>query len=391
MVWKRWIFTSPRFCPDDCDRTSFRLARSLYRVGPMFESLDCLTVRELGMRPDQLGAATAIESRMASAFHLCGVADNSAPTKDVGKLNDDCGQLSLLRAVLSPCHEFESRLWTFRVTREANSSPSSSSIKCLAGHRSGSAPSPGAKLAWPVTSKNLPSTGRGIFVTSGGLNAQIVGLGADMSTREHQTRASLVVQGIPGTGTAGGTDGVANPDTILRRVLAPRNDEAPAGGFLREASVSVWTGATGILSDGCTARLGASRLLRPAPGDRVMIWSGDRGRNWVLSVLLRTADDATAVLAVPGPFAIEAPRIGISARAVHIVAEDFLTSTRNRHAVEETRTETTRVRVARIDTDIRRANTADDAIKGTFLQRAGTWISNTTREARLRARTFLFD
>ncbi len=211
-----------------------------------------------------------------------------------------------------------------------------------------------------------------------------------MSRRE-QTAAARAAQGIPGPATAEGTDGVADPASILKRVLARGSDEAPAGGSLREASVSAWTGATGALSDGRTARLGASCLLRPAPGDRVLIWSGDDGRNWVLSVLVRTADDAAALLAAPGPLVIEAPRVGISARAVHIVAEDLLTSTRNRHAVEETRTETARVRVAKIGTDIRRVNTVDDAIEETFLQRAGTWISNTAREARLRARTFLFD
>ena len=212
-----------------------------------------------------------------------------------------------------------------------------------------------------------------------------------MSMREHQTVASRAVLGIPGTATAAGTDETPDPASILKRVLARSNDEAPAGGSLREASVSVWTGTAGVLSDGCTARLGASCLLRPAPGDRILIWSDDHGRNWVLSVLLRTTDDATALLAAPGPLVIEAPRVGISGRAVHVVAEDFLTSTRNRHAVEETRTETARVRVASIGTDIRRVSTVDDAIEGTFLQRAGTWISNTTREARLRARTFLFD
>lgn len=212
-----------------------------------------------------------------------------------------------------------------------------------------------------------------------------------MSTSEHQTVAPRAAREVPGRPAAEATDGVGDPASILRRVLARSNDEAPVGGALREASVSVWTGATGVLSGGCTARLCASCLLRPAPGDRVLIFSGDHGRNWVLSVLRRTSDDATALLAAPGPLVIEAPRVGISTRAAHIVAEDFLTSTRNRHAVEETRTETTRVRVARIGTDIRRASTVDDAIEGTFLQRAGTWISNTTREARLRARTFLFD
>lgn len=211
-----------------------------------------------------------------------------------------------------------------------------------------------------------------------------------MYTREHKATAPRVAQAFPGAATASDTNGVADPASTLRRLLA-RDDDGPACGSLREGNVSVWTETTGVLSDGCTTRLGASCLLRPAPGDRVLVWSGDDGQHWVLSVLRRAAGDETALLAVPCPLAIEAPRVGISARGVHIVSEDFLTSTRNRHAVEETRTETARVRVAHIDTDIRRVNTADDAIEGTFLQRTGTWISNTAREARLRARTFLFD
>lgn len=108
-------------------------------------------------------------------------------------------------------------------------------------------------------------------------------------------------------------------------------------------------------------------------------------------MLHRPAANKPAVLTTSGPLAIEAPRIGISTQALHITSEDFLTCTRHRHAVEDTRTETSRVRVAQVGTDIRRTVTADDTVSGTFLQRAGTWISSTAREARLRARTFLFD
>ena len=66
---------------------------------------------------------------------------------------------------------------------------------------------------------------------------------------------------------------------------------------------------------------------------------------------------------------------------MHIQAEDFLTSTRNRHAVEHVRTETVDTRVAQIGTDVRRAGHASDEVEGTMLQRTGTWISNTV-EAR---------
>lgn len=190
-------------------------------------------------------------------------------------------------------------------------------------------------------------------------------------------------------------DEATHAASVLERVLAHGAGESGAGatspGSLHESHAVAWSGTGGMLADGRAARLGASCLLRPAPGDRVLVWPGPDGQSWVLGVLERAGEDAPAVLATPGPLAVEAPSIGITARAVHIAAEDFLTSTRNRHAVEDTRTESARVRVARIGTDLRRATTVQDVVEGTFLQRTGTWISNTVREARLRARAFLFD
>ena len=196
------------------------------------------------------------------------------------------------------------------------------------------------------------------------------------------------VAAIPATG---GTSGeAAESASVLERVLS-RGSAKHGPDSLHEAVISAWSDTAGMLADGRAARLGASCLLRPAPGDCVLVWSGGDGQCWILAVLQRSDEDATMVLATSSPLAIKASRVGISAQAVHVVAEDFLTSTRNRHAVEETRTETVRVRVAQIGTDIRRVTTADDIVHGTILQRAGTWISNTTRDARLRARTFLFD
>lgn len=184
--------------------------------------------------------------------------------------------------------------------------------------------------------------------------------------------------------------GVNDAASVLERMLA-RPAQPPGMGVMSETTVAAWTESTGTLADGRTARAGASCLLRPVAGDRVLVWSGEGGSRWILSVLERPDDTPAAVLATPGPLTVEAPRIGLAAGAVHIQAEDFLTTTRNRHAVEQTRTETVHVRVAQVGTDIRRATNATDEISGTFLQRAGTWISNTAREARLRARAFLFD
>ena len=184
--------------------------------------------------------------------------------------------------------------------------------------------------------------------------------------------------------------GAGGAPTVLERMLAHPAGQ-PRAGALSETEVAAWTEAAGTLADGRPARLGASCLLRPAAGDRVLIWSGEDGERWVLSVLVRPGEAPAAVLATPGPLTIEASRVAVCAGAVHIHAEDFLTSTRNRHAVEHTRTETVRVRVAQVGTDIRRATNATDDVTGTVLQRAGTWISNTAREARLHARAFLFD
>ena len=190
-----------------------------------------------------------------------------------------------------------------------------------------------------------------------------------------------------------GSPGRQRDASVLDRVLNDPLGRA-RGGVLCEATVAAWSETTGSLQDGRVARLATSCLLRPAPGDRVLIWvrddNGQPGHVWVLNVIDRPGNDA-AVLAASRPLAIKAPRVGIATDTMHVASRDFLTTTRNRHAVEDTRTETVRVRVAQVSADIRRADTVDEEIRGTFLQRAGTWISNTARDARLKARTFLFD
>lgn len=176
---------------------------------------------------------------------------------------------------------------------------------------------------------------------------------------------------------------------VLERMLAEPQDAKPDGG-LAEAVVARWAETSGALTDGGRVRLGASCLVQPAPGDRVLIWSGNNGQRWILHVL-EQVDDQPVRITMSRPVTVAAPRIALSADSIHIQAEDFLTSTRNRHAVEHVRTETVNTRVAQIGTDIRRASHVSDEVQGTVLQRAGTWISNTFREARFHARAFLFD
>ena len=183
------------------------------------------------------------------------------------------------------------------------------------------------------------------------------------------------------------TEAVPEGRSVLDRMLGSREDDRS----LTEGEVATWSEAAGVLVDGRSARLGASCLLLPEPGDRVLLWRGETGDRCVLAVLERPGSAPAAVLAAPGPLAIRAPRLTFGAQAVHLQADDFITSTRNRHAVEHVRTETVHTRVAQVGTDIRRAEHATDEVNGTVLQRAGTWISNTLHEARLHARAFLFD
>ena len=177
--------------------------------------------------------------------------------------------------------------------------------------------------------------------------------------------------------------------SVLERMLTPPEGAARPGS-MADAVVASWSDTSGTLADGGTARQAASCLVRPAAGDRVLVYSSDDEVRWILAVL-DAPPSRTTILAAPGGIAIEAPRVGVAAKAVHILADDFLTNARNRHAVEHVRTETVRTRVAQIGTDVRRASQATDEVGGTVLTRAGMWISNTLKEARLHARAFLFD
>ena len=154
--------------------------------------------------------------------------------------------------------------------------------------------------------------------------------------------------------------------------------------------VTSWAEDRGVLDNGLIARTAASCLLRPQAGDKVLSWNDDSGA-WVLAILERCDNDAPTKISAPGSLHIEAPRVALQGQVVQVAARDFLTCSQNRHAVENTRTENSRLRVSRIGTDIREVTTSEDRVAGTMLQRVGTWLSTTAHEARLKARTFLFE
>lgn len=181
-------------------------------------------------------------------------------------------------------------------------------------------------------------------------------------------------------------------DTAAKSLIERMLDRDGGRGVLVEASVATWSEGTGRLTDGHAARAAASCIPRPMPGDRVLAWAADGGGpRRILAVLERAAKDADVVLAIDDPVTLQSSRIRLAAESIQVAADTLLVSTRNRHIVTDTDTETARIRVAQVGTDIRRATTADDNVSGTLMQRAGTWISSTVRDARLRARTFLFD
>ena len=144
------------------------------------------------------------------------------------------------------------------------------------------------------------------------------------------------------------------------------------------------------LENGSTAARAPSCLVRPEPGDRVLVWRTG-GKRVAIAVLERSDDSGAAtVVGSRTGLVLESPRVSVRAESVHVRAGELLTSARAVHEVSRITTRSAELRVAEIGTDIRRAKTARDEVEGTFVQRLGAWVSDTTREARIAARAMLF-
>jgi len=170
------------------------------------------------------------------------------------------------------------------------------------------------------------------------------------------------------------------------------DNAAVTEGRMCEAVIAAWSGSEGRLSDGQAVRLAVSCLVRPQSGDVVLLWKPAVGDAAVaLAVLRRSHEDSGVVVGSSNPLSIEAPVMSLVAGDLNVSARNILTNATNHHSVEDTRTQTNRLRVTQVETDVRKAGTVEDSIEGGFIQRLGEWISTTTKEARLRARTFMFD
>ena len=173
------------------------------------------------------------------------------------------------------------------------------------------------------------------------------------------------------------------PARALRAVTERRR---PGG--LEEDVVRDCVRDTVRLESGVAAAVAPSCLVRPEPGDRVLVWRTGEG-SVAVAVLARAGGDALAIGA-EAEIRLESPRISVRAEMVRVLAGEVVTSANAVHEVSRVSTRSAELRVAEIGTDIRRAKTARDEVEGTFVQRLGSWVSDTAREARIAARTMLF-
>ena len=160
-------------------------------------------------------------------------------------------------------------------------------------------------------------------------------------------------------------------------------------GWFEEAVVGELAGARMTLAGGATALTAPSCLVRPRPGDRVLVWRTE-ARRLVIAVLERVGDGEATVIGSEHGLVMEVPWLSVRAERVELSAGEVLTSARAVHEVSRVSTRSADLRVADIGTDVRRAKTARDEVEGTFVQRLGTWVSDTAREARITARAVLF-
>ena len=142
------------------------------------------------------------------------------------------------------------------------------------------------------------------------------------------------------------------------------------------------------LESGSTAARAGSCLVRPEPGDRILVWR--TGEECIVIAVLERKGGGATVIASQSGLVLEAPCVSVRGERVDFHAGELLTSARAIHEVSRVSTRSAEVRVAEIGTDVRRAKTARDEVEGTFVQRIGTWVSDTAREARIAARTMLF-
>ena len=190
-------------------------------------------------------------------------------------------------------------------------------------------------------------------------------------------------------------DPAATKDPSILARLLNEEDRAPSDsarepGF-REAVIESWAGSRGTLRGGTPAMLAPSCLLIPMCGDTVVAWRRQGAPAHVTAILVRADPEAPAELNLGACATLDATRLSLRAEHLTVAAREILTHAAAHHAVAGTKTEHVATRVADVGRDVRRAGHVSDEVTGTLLQRAGMWLSNVAREARLHAKATLFD
>ena len=190
-------------------------------------------------------------------------------------------------------------------------------------------------------------------------------------------------------------DAAGAPDLSVLAGLLDEEDrvtcaDAPAP-ELRETVIESWAGSRGALRGGTPAVLAPSCLLVPRCGDTVTTWMRPSAPAYVTAVLVRADPEAPAEFNLGAHAMLQASRLNLRGEHVCVAAREIITNAAAHHAVTGTKTENVETRVAEVGRDVRRARHVSDEVTGTLLQRAGMWISNVVREARLHAKATLFD
>ena len=187
----------------------------------------------------------------------------------------------------------------------------------------------------------------------------------------------------------------ATPDHSVLAHLLNEEDRALPGDVhepeFREAVVVSWAGGRGTLRGGTPAMLAPSCLVVPRCGDTVVAWRRRGAPAHVTAILVRAEPEAPAELHLGACATLDASRLNLRAERITIAAGEILSNAAAHHAVAGTKTESVETRVVDVGRDVRRARHVSDEVSGTLLQRAGMWLSNVVREARLHAKATLFD
>lgn len=162
--------------------------------------------------------------------------------------------------------------------------------------------------------------------------------------------------------------------------------------IVEQAIIKEWLKDRKILADGRVVQPSDDCLVKPEANDLVLIMANGPGATVTLIAILERPDP-TAPLELKPSTSIDfkAHRITLEAKKMQVNAINLLSSAQDHYLVEDTHTEISKLKVSRSDVIIKQRITSEHQIGGVRLQRLGHWLSNTTNDVRMKAKSFLFE